>query len=54
LSDTRGKELEYSETILQLFIDFKMAYDSVRREIFYIVLIAFGAHIKLVTLIKIV
>jgi hypothetical protein len=31
-SDT-GKKGEYNETIYQLFIDFKKAYDSVRREV---------------------
>jgi hypothetical protein len=29
------KKWEYSETIHQLFIDFKKAYDSVRREVLY-------------------
>ena len=34
------------------FIDFKMAYDSARREVLYNVLIEFGIPIKLVRLIK--
>jgi hypothetical protein len=36
----------------QLFIDFKKAYDSVRKEVLYNVLIEFGTHIKPVKLIK--
>ena len=36
----------------QLFIDFKKAYDSVRREALYNILIEFGIPVKLVTLIK--
>jgi hypothetical protein len=27
--------MEYNETVHQLFIDFKKAYASVRREVFY-------------------
>jgi len=37
----------------QLFIDSKKAYDSVRREVLYNILIAFGIPMKLVRLIKI-
>jgi hypothetical protein len=29
------RKWEYSEPVHQLFIDFKKAYDSVRREVFY-------------------
>ena len=36
----------------QLFTDFKKAYDSVRREVLYIILIESGIPIKLVRLIK--
>jgi hypothetical protein len=45
--------LEYNETVHQLFIDFKKAYDSVRREILYNILIEFGIPVKLVRLVKI-
>jgi hypothetical protein len=51
LSDT-GKKWEYNGTVHQLFIDFKKAYDSVRREVLYNILIEFGIPIKLVRLIK--
>jgi len=46
------KKWEYSEAVHQLFIDFKKAYDSVRWQVFYNILIAFGIPIKLVMLIK--
>jgi hypothetical protein len=36
----------------QVFIDFKKAYDSVRREITYNILMEFGIPMKLVRLIK--
>ena len=36
----------------QLFIDFKKAYDSVRREVLHNILIEFGIPMKLVKLIK--
>jgi len=36
----------------QLFIDFKKAYDSVRREVLHNILIEFGIPMKLVRLIK--
>jgi hypothetical protein len=50
-SDT-GKMWEYNETVHQLFIDFKKAYDSVRREVLYNILIEIGIPMKLVSLIK--
>jgi hypothetical protein len=43
---------EYNETIHQLFIDFKKAYESVRREVLYNIHIDFGVPMKLVRLIK--
>jgi hypothetical protein len=42
------KKWKYSGTTHQLFIDFKRAYDSVRREVLYNILIEFGVRIKLV------
>jgi hypothetical protein len=47
-----GEKLEFNETVHQLFIDFKKAYVSVRREVFYSILIEFGVPMKLVRLIK--
>jgi hypothetical protein len=46
------KKWEYNEAVHQLFIDFKKAYDSVRREVLYNTLIEFGIAVKLVRLIK--
>ena len=46
------KKWEYNEPVHQLFIDFKEAYDSVRREVLYKILIEFGIPRKLVSLIK--
>ena len=43
---------EYNEEVHQLFIDFNKAYDSVRREILYKILIEFRIPRKLVRLIK--
>jgi hypothetical protein len=43
---------EYNSTVHQLFIDFKKAYDSVRREVLYNILIEFGIHRRLVGLIR--
>jgi hypothetical protein len=44
--------LEYNEAVHQLYIDFKKAYDSVRREVLYNILIEFGIPMKLVRLVK--
>jgi hypothetical protein len=44
--------LEYIETVHQLFIDFKKANHSERREVLYNILIEFGVPMKLVRLIK--
>jgi hypothetical protein len=46
------KKWEYNSTVHQLFTDFKKAYDSVRREVLYNILIEFGIPTKLVWLIK--
>ena len=46
------KKWEYNEASHWLFIDFKKAYDSVRREALYNILIEFGIPKKLVRLIK--
>ena len=44
--------MEYNEAVHQLFIDFKKAYDSVRREVLYKILIEFGVPKKLIRLMK--
>jgi len=46
------KKWEHNEAVHQLFIDFKKAYDSVRREALYNILIEFGIPKKLVRVIK--
>jgi hypothetical protein len=46
------KKWECNGTVHQLFIDFKKAYDSVRREVLYNILIEYGIPRKLVKLIK--
>ena len=46
------KKWEYNEEIHQLFLDFKKAYDSVRREDLSKILLEFGIRRKLVRLIK--
>jgi hypothetical protein len=46
------KKWEFNETVHQLFVDYKKAYDSVRREVLYNILIEFGIPMKLVRLIK--
>jgi hypothetical protein len=46
------KKWEYNEAVHQLFIDFKKAYDSVRREVLYNILIEFSIPMKPVRLIK--
>ena len=46
------KKWEYDVTVHQLFIDFKKAYDSVKRKVLYNILTEFGIPKKLVILIK--
>jgi sorting nexin-29 len=46
------KKWEYNEAVYQLFIDFKKAYDSVRREVLYNILMEFGVPNKVVRLVK--
>jgi hypothetical protein len=46
------KKWDYNEAVHQLFIDFKKAYDSVRREVLYGNLIEFVIPRKLLRLIK--
>ena len=46
------KKWEYNEAMHKFIIDFKEAYDSVRREVLYNILIEFGIPMKLVRLIK--
>jgi hypothetical protein len=46
------KKWEYNGTVHQLFIEFKKAYDSVKREVLYSVLLEFGITKNLVRLIK--
>jgi len=43
---------EYSEAVHQLFAGVKKAYDSVRRDVLYNILIGFGIAVKLLRLIK--
>ena len=46
------KKWEHNETVHQLFIEFKKAYDSVRREALYNILNEFGIHMKILSLAK--
>jgi len=48
----REKKSDYKEAMHHLFIDFKKAYDSVRREVLYNILIEFDITVLLVRLIK--
>jgi sorting nexin-29 len=50
IRQTLEKKLEYNDTVHQLFIDFKKAYDFVRREILHSILVEFGIPRKLVGL----
>jgi hypothetical protein len=46
------KKWEYNGTVHQLFIDFMKAYDSIKREVLYNILLEFDVPMKLVRLIK--
>jgi hypothetical protein len=46
------KKWEYNETVHHLFIDFKKACDSARREVLYSILMEFGVPMKLLRLIR--
>jgi hypothetical protein len=46
------KKWEYNGTMHQLFIDFKKAYDSIKREVLHNILLEFGINKKLMRLIK--
>jgi hypothetical protein len=46
------KKWEYNGTVHQLFVGFKKAYNSARREVLYNILIEFGIRRKLVVLIQ--
>ncbi|KAJ4452000.1 hypothetical protein ANN_03486 [Periplaneta americana] len=47
-----GEKWEYKGTVHQVFIDFKKAYDSIKRDDLYDILIEFGIPKKIVPLIK--
>jgi hypothetical protein len=46
------KKWEYNVTVHELFIDLKKAYDSMKREVLYNILLEYGIPKKLVRLIK--
>jgi hypothetical protein len=46
------KKREHNGTVHQLFIDFKKAYDSIKREVLCNILLEFGVTKKLVWLVK--
>jgi hypothetical protein len=51
-SSDSGVKWEYNETVHQLYLGFKKAYDSFRRHVFYNIFTEFGVTMKLVRLIK--
>jgi hypothetical protein len=51
-SSDNGEKWEYNEAVHQLFVDFRKAYDSLRREVLYSILTEFGVPVKLVRLFK--
>jgi hypothetical protein len=48
----RKKKWECNETVHQLFVELKKAYDVIRREVLYNILIEYGIPMKLGRLIK--
>ena len=52
-SEMLEKKWEYNEEVHQLYIDFKKAYDSGRREVLHTILIGFGIPMKMVRLIQV-
>jgi hypothetical protein len=52
IQQTLEKKWEYNGTVHHLFVDFKKAHNSVRREVLYSILIEFGIPRKLVGPIK--
>jgi hypothetical protein len=46
------KKWEYNGMVHQLFIDFKKAYGSIKRQVLYNILLEFGIPKKVVRLIK--
>jgi hypothetical protein len=46
------KKWKYNGTVHELFIDFKKAYDSIKSEVLYSILLEFGVPKKLFRLIK--
>jgi hypothetical protein len=51
-SSDAAEKWEHNETVHQLFIDFRKAYESVRREVLYNILIESGINMKIIRLIK--
>jgi hypothetical protein len=47
-----GEKVGYCETVHNLFMDYKLAFDSIRREVLYNILIGFEVPIKLITQVK--
>jgi hypothetical protein len=52
ICQTLQQKWEYNEVVHQLFVDFNKAYDPVRREVLYNILIQFGIPLKLIRFIK--
>jgi len=52
IRSTLEKIWEYKDAVYQIFTNFRTAYDSVKREVLYKILIEFGIPMKLVRLIK--